>query len=329
LGHNHSVIVDCAVYDKGRRRPGTLNVEDAFDSLHDDDSFVWIGLHEPTPGEFDLVAGELDLHPLAIEDAIHAHQRPKLERYGDSLFLVIKSARYVDEREAIDFAEIQMFVGRRFLVTVRHGDTCDLAEVRRNLESDPEYLVRGPIAAVHGILDRVVDDYVPVLDGLDNDIAEIESEVFSDARSNPAGRIYKLKRQVLNLYRAVEPLLEPMQQLHTDQHPLTQDGLSHYFRDVDDHLHRVEARIEIQRDLLSDVLQVNLSHISVQQNDDMRRIASWAAIAAVPTLLAGIWGMNFEHMPELDKVWGYPMALGFIGGLAYALYRYLRRQGWI
>ncbi len=323
------MIVDCAVYDKGKRRPGDLAVDDAFEALVDDDSFVWIGLHEPTAEEFDQVAGELGLHPLAVEDAINAHQRPKLERYGDSLFVVVKSAQYIDERETIEFAEIQLFVGRRFLVTVRHGDTCDLAEVRREMEADPERLDRGPIAAVHGIIDRVVDDYVPVLDGLDNDIAEIEVDVFSEDRVNPAGRIYKLKRQVLNMYRAVEPLIEPLQRLSSGVHPLAQDGLSHYFRDVEDHLRRVETRIEVQRDLLSDVLQVNLSHISVQQSDDMRRIASWAAIAAVPTMMAGIWGMNFDHMPELGTVWGYPFALGLILTLAYALYRYLRRQGWI
>jgi magnesium transporter len=323
------MIVDCAVYDKGKRRPGKLAVDDAFEALGDDDSFVWIGLHDPTAEEFDQVAGELELHPLAVEDAIHAHQRPKLERYGDTLFLVVKSARYVDERETIDFAEIQLFVGRRFLVTVRHGVTCDLAGVRRELEAEPEQLARGPIAAVHGILDRVVDDYVPVLDGLDNDIAEIEADVFSESRINPATRIYKLKRQVLHMYRAVEPLLEPLQQLHTGEHPLAQDGLSAYFRDVDDHLHRAATRIEIQRDLLSDVLQVNLSHVTVQQNDDMRRIAGWAAIAAAPTVLAGIWGMNFEHMPELDQTWGYPFALGLIFVIAYSVYRYLRHQGWI
>ncbi|HEY8526787.1 MAG TPA: magnesium and cobalt transport protein CorA [Acidimicrobiales bacterium] len=326
------MIVDCAVYDQGKRRPGQLAVDEAIGSLDGAGgahSFVWIGLHDPTAAEFDEVASALELHPLAVEDAIKAHQRPKLERYGDSLFLVVKSARYVDEREAVDFAEIQLFVARNFLVTVRHGDACDLSRVRRDLDVDPERLARGPIAAVHGILDRVVDDYVPVLDGLDNDIAEIEADVFSEARVNPAARIYKLKRQVLNLYRAVEPLLEPLEQLHTGAHPLAQEGLSAYFRDVDDHLRRVAARIEVQRDLLSDVLQVNLSHISVQQNDDMRRIASWAAIAAVPTMLAGVWGMNFDHMPELHETWGYPFALGLIVVVACLLYRYLRHQGWI
>ena len=329
MRQNLLVIVDCAIYDQGRRRPGSPDVHEAIESLDSDDSFVWIGLHEPTQEEFDHVASEFKLHPLAIEDAIHAHQRPKLERYGDSLFIVVKAARYVDVREAIEFAEIQMFVGRQFLVTVRHGETDALTRVRQRLEADHQGLLRGPIAAVHGILDRIVDDYAPVLDGLDNDIAEIEVEVFSDERTNPAGRIYKLKRQVLNLYRAIEPLMEPLDQLTAGNHPLAQDDLGHYFRDIDDHLRRVASRVEIQRDLLSDVLQVNLSHMSVQQNEDMRRIASWAAIVAVPTMLAGIWGMNFEHMPELGQVWGYPAALAVIVGLAYGVYRYLRRLGWI
>ncbi|HEX8804346.1 MAG TPA: magnesium/cobalt transporter CorA [Acidimicrobiales bacterium] len=323
------MIIDCAVYDKGVRRPGHLDVEDALESLTDDDSFVWIGLYEPTQDEFDAVTAELDLHPLAVEDAIHAHQRPKLELYGDLLFLVVKTARYDDAREAVDFAELQIFAGRQFVVTVRHGEACDLAPVRRHLEDDPERLARGPVAVMHAILDRVVDDYTPVLDGLDNDIAEIEASVFSDDRRNPAGRIYKLKRQVLHMYRAIDPLLEPLERLHTGRHPLAGTDIGHYFRDVDDHLRRVSARIEIQRDLLSDVLQVNLAHISVQQNDDMRRITGWVAIAVVPTMLAGVWGMNFRHMPELDERWGYPAALMVMALASFSVFRYLRRRGWL
>jgi magnesium transporter len=323
------MIVDCAVYDEGKRRPGALPVDDAFESLRDG-SFVWIGLFEPTEAEFDQVAGELDLHPLAVEDAIHAHQRPKLELYGDSLFLVVKAARYDDTREAVAFGELQVFAAERFLVTVRHGEAGALGPVRHQLESDPERMAGGPIAVVHAILDLVVDGYTPVLDGLDNDIAEIEAQVFSDDRNNPAARIYKLKRQVLDMYRNIDPLLEPLGRLHVGAHPLAgADDLGHYFRDVDDHLRRVTTRIEIQRDLLSDVLQVNLSHISVQQNDDMRRISGWVAIAAVPTMLAGVWGMNFEHMPELTHIWGYPMALVVMVGVAYGLFRYLRHRHWI
>ena len=324
------MIVDCAVYEKGVRRPGPLELSDALEAgRSSDDSFAWIGLYEPTDDEFAAVAEEFQLHPLAVEDAIHAHQRAKLEHYGGCIFLVLKTARYDDAAEVIEFSEIQIFAGDGFIVTSRHGEASALGPVRDALEDDPDRLALGSIAVVHAIVDRVVDDYQPVLDGLDTDIVEIEAQVFSPARTNPAVRIYKLKRQVLDLYRNIEPLLEPLERLQSGQHPLGQGDLAHYFRDVNDHLHRVVSRIQIQRELLSEVLDVNLAHISVQQNEDMRTIAGWAAMAAVPTMLAGIWGMNFVHMPELDEWWGYPMALGLIGLGAGLVYRYLRRRGWI
>jgi magnesium transporter len=325
------VIVDCAVYEKGHRRPGHLDLEDALEAGRcSDDAFVWIGLHEPTPGEFDAVVAEFQLHPLAVEDAIKAHQRAKLERYGDCLFLVLKTARYDDDLEIIEFSEIQLFAGRGFVITVRHGQASALKPVRHELEGDPERLALGPAAVVHAILDRVVDDYLPVLDGLDHDIVEIEAQVFSPERSNPAERIYKLKRQVLDLYRNVEPLIDPLERLQGGKHTFGTEGdLGPYFRDIYDHLQREVSRIAIQRELLSEVLNVNLTHVSVQQNEDMRRISGWVAIAAVPTLLAGLWGMNFTHMPELDEWWGYPMALAVIAGISVFLFRYLRSQHWI
>jgi magnesium transporter len=324
------VIIDCAVYSKGARRPGTLDLNDALGAgRSSDDSFAWIGLYEPTEDEFEAVAREFELHPLAVEDAVHAHQRPKLERYGECLLLVLKTARYNDEAEAVEFAEMQLLAGDSFLVTVRHGVGSALGPVRKQLESDPQRLALGPIAVVHAILDRVVDDYHPVLDGLDNDIAEIEAEVFSPDRTNPAERIYKLKRQVLDLYRAIQPLAEPLEHLQEGKHPFGQVDLAHYFRDVDDHVRKAVARIEIQRELLSEVLGVNLTHVSVWQNEDMRTIAGWAAMAAVPTMLAGIWGMNFRHMPELDQWWGYPVALGLMAVGLMVLYRTLHRRGWI
>jgi magnesium transporter len=326
------MIVDCAVYTNGKRRPGELHLEDALETCRaTDDTFVWIGLHEPTQEEFDAVTAEFELHPLAVEDAIKAHQRAKLERYGDCLFVVFKTARYDDAAEAIEFSEIQLFAGDRFVVTVRHGQASALSPVRHELENEPERLALGPIAVVHAILDRVVDDYRPVLDGLDHDIVEIEAEVFSPERTNPAERVYKLKRQVLDMYRNVEPLIEPLERLQTGKHPFPAPGLDlgPYFRDIHDHLRREVARIEIQRELLSEVLNVNLTHVSVQQNDDMRTIAGWVAIAAVPTMLAGLWGMNFVHMPELDEWWGYPAALTLIATSAYLLFRYLRAQKWI
>lgn len=329
-GQNLAVIVDCAVYTHGKRRPGELKVDDALEAARSaEDTFVWIGLHEPTHDEFDAVAAEFELHPLAVEDAVSAHQRSKLEHYGDCLFLVFKTARYDDAAEAIEFAEIQLFAGKGFVITVRHGQASALAPVRHELEDQPERLGLGPVAVVHAILDRVVDDYQPVLDGLDQDIREIEEQVFSPDRNNPAERIYKLKRQVLDLYRNVEPLIEPLERLQASRHAFGDVDLGPYFRDVYDHLQREVARIAIQRELLTEVLDVNLAHIGVQQNDDMRRISGWAAIALVPTMLAGLWGMNFRHMPELDKWWGYPLALSIMFGSAFLLFRYLRSRRWI
>jgi magnesium transporter len=323
------VIIDYAVYTHGKRRSGELALDDALETCREDDTFVWIGLHEPSQDEFDAVAAEFELHPLAVEDAIKAHQRSKLERYGEVLFLVFKTARYDDAAETIQFSEIQLFAGDTFVITVRHGEASALAPVRQALERDPARLALGPIAVVHAILDRVVDDYQPVLDGLDNDIVEIETEVFSPDRSNPAVRIYKLKRQVLDLYRAIQPVVEPLEQLQTGKQAHGHADLAHYFRDVNDHVRRAVTRIEIQRELLSEVLAVNLTHVSVQQNEDMRRISGWVAIAAVPTMLAGLWGMNFEHMPELDEWWGYPMALIVMAGSALFLFRWLRARHWI
>ena len=253
-----------------------------------------------------------------------------MEHYDDVLFLVFETARYDDDEEAIDFAEIQLFAGDRFVITVRHGQASALAPVRRELENDPERLALGPIAVVHGILDRVVDDYRPVLDGLDQDIIEIETEVFSSERNNPAERIYKLKRQVLDMYRNVEPLVEPLDRSRPGRRGSRWRGwTSGPTSGIHDHLRREVARIEIQRELLTEVLDVNLAHISVQQNEDMRRISGWVAIAAVPTMLAGLWGMNFEYMPELDEWWGYPFALTVMATTAVVLFKWLRSRHWI
>jgi magnesium transporter len=327
------MIVDCALYRGGHRHPGELRIDDALEACNSGgpDTFVWIGLHEPTQEEFDKVTAEFELHPLAVEDAIKAHQRSKLEHYGDCLFLVFKTARYDDASETIEFSEIQLFAGDRFVITVRHGQASALAPVRRALEAEPDRLALGSIAVVHAILDRVVDDYRPVLDGLDNDIREIEAEVFSPERTNPAERIYKLRRQVLDMYRNVEPLIEPLERLQLSKDPFgfAEVELGPYFRDIHDHLRRETARIEIQRDLLSEVLNVNLTRVSMQQNEDMRRISGWVAIAAVPTVLAGLWGMNFENMPELDEWWGYPLALLMMAGSCLFLFHYLRSRGWI
>ncbi|MDP8970760.1 MAG: magnesium/cobalt transporter CorA [Actinomycetota bacterium] len=323
------MIIDCAVYEDGQRRPGELELEAAYEAGRGDNAFVWIGLHEPSPEEFDSVRREFDLHELAVEDAIKAHQRPKLEVYGDSLFVVLKTARYVDEQDAVEIGEIMLFVGEGFVVSVRHGEASALGGVRKAVEGRPDLLRYGPGAVVHAIVDRVVDDYVPVLAGLDKDIEEVERQVFSESRDNPAERIYKLKREVLEFHRATAPLDEPLDQLARGRLGLFHGDISHYFRDIHDHALRVVDQVEAHRDLLTSILEANLAQISVRQNEDMRRISAWVAIVAVPTLVAGIYGMNFEHMPELRWTWGYPAALGAMVAICGLLYRLFRRSGWL
>jgi magnesium transporter len=321
------VIVDMAVYDNGLRRPGELKLDEAFEACHEDDCFVWIGLHEPTEEEFDAVRREFGLHDLAVEDAIKAHQRPKLELYDDTIFIVLKTARYSSDT-GVETGEIQVFLGDGFLVTVRHGET-RLHDVRLRLEQDPELLRAGPGAALYAIVDRVVDDYLPVIDAIEEEIRRVEVEVFSPSRSNPAEPIYRLKREVLELYDAVGPLGDPLEQLERVRFRLITDELRPYFRDVKDHVLRFVREIESQRELLTNILSANLTQVSVRQNDDVRKISSWAAIIAVPTLISGIYGMNFEHMPELGWRFGYPLALAAMALACALLFRAFKRAGWL
>ena len=327
------MIVDCAVYSKGIRKPGTMRVEDALAAARDDaDAFVWIGLFEPTPAEFYAVRREFGLHDLAVEDAVKAHQRPKLEVYGEDLFVVLKTARYVDVFETVEFAEIQLFVGANYIVSVRHGQGSALAEMRKRLEDEADLLALGPMAVLHAVVDRVVDDYEPVIGGLDNDIREIEVDVFAHeraARADPTRRIFKLKREVLDFHRHTKPLVEALGRLQTSARPSCPPPLREYFRDVQDHLLRVVAEIENFRDLLSDALNANLAQVSVRQNDDMRKISAYVAIGAVPTVIGAIYGMNFEYMPELGWKIGYPMALGLCALISWILYRSFKKAGWL
>jgi magnesium transporter len=322
------VIVDMAVYEKGVRRPGTVELEQAYESCRGPESFAWIGLHAPTEEEFDSVRREFGLHELAVEDAIKAHQRPKLEVYGESLFLVLKTAQYVEEGDQVELGEIQIFIGEGFIVTVRHGETA-LHDVRLELEERPDLLRHGPAAALHAILDRVVDDYGPVIAGLDEDIRSVEAQVFSETWANPAERIYKLKREVLELYGAVAPLVAPVDRLERGEVGFMTDELRPYFRDVKDHLIRYVREVEGFRELLTSILAANLTHISVRQNEDVRKISAWAAIIAVPTLISGIYGMNFDHMPELGWTFGYPLALVAMATACLLLYRTFKRAGWL
>jgi magnesium transporter len=323
------VFVDAALYRKGQRLEGPFELDGAAARCQEPDTFCWIGLYEPTEEEFAAVNREFELHELAVEDAIHAHQRPKIDVYGETLLVVLKPARYVDPVEVIDIGEILIFVGRSFLIAVRHREASKLVEVRKALEADPEQLAVGPGAVLQAIFDRVVDDYVTVLDGLDVDIGELEVEVFSDDSKTPTQRIYKLKREVLQFEQATQPLVEPLLHLAMGRYRVIPPELHHYFADVHDHLVRVVNRITSYRDLLNSILEANLTQVSVRQNNDMRKISAWVAIAAVPTLLAGVWGMNFERMPELDESWGYPLALLVMVTVCSFLYRKFKKSGWL
>jgi magnesium transporter len=320
------VIVDMAVYKDGVRRPRELRLDDAFEACREPGAFAWIGLVEPTEAEFDAVRSEFGLHELAVEDAIEAHQRPKLETYEDSVFVVLKTARYVDG--AIATGEVQAFLGERFIITVRHGGT-GLHDVRLQLEQRPELLRSGPGAVLYAVLDRVVDDYLPVIQAVDADIREVEAEVFSASRGNLAERIYGLKRQVLLLHDIVMPLGEPLEEVEAIEFALIDDPLKPYFRDVSDHVQRYAREIESFRELLTNILSANLTRVSVRQNEDTRKISAWAAIIAVPTLVSGIYGMNFEHMPELTWTFGYPLAVLVMALACVLLYRQFKRAGWL
>ena len=322
------MIVDYAVYEQGRRRPGEFALDEMHEQCGQDGAFAWIGLFEPSEREFDSVRREFDLHELAVEDAIKAHQRPKLEIYADSLFVVLKTVRFVDTEEAVELGEILVFVGNGFIVSVRHGET-ELHDVRLGMERRPELLRYGPSAALYAIVDRVVDDYQPVVDALEQAITDVESQVFSPSRDNAAERIYKLKREVLELYRAAAPLVEPLETLARGGHGLVHDEMRTYFRDVHDHVLRIVGHIQGFRELLTSVLTANLTQASVRQNEDVRKISAWAAIIAVPTLVTGIYGMNFEHMPELGWTFGYPLVLGVMAVICFTLYRYFKRVGWL
>ena len=323
------MIVDCAAYEDGVRREGALEVEHALEHVHGD-GFVWIGLHEPTEDEFDSVKREFDLHPLAVEDAINAHQRPKLELYGHTIFMVLKTARYVDSEEVITLGEILIFLGEGFIVTVRHGEASDLHDVRGTIEADHKKLSHGPASVLHAIVDQVVDDYGPALEGLDEDVSQVEDQVFSsESRESHAERIYKLKREVLQFLKATTPLSEPMERLAHRDHSLIHPEVRDYFRDVTDHLRRVQDQLEGYRDLLTSVLEANLSQVGVRQNEDMRKISAWVAIAALPTMIAGIYGMNFEHMPELGWTLGYPLVVSVMAVACLTLYVRFKRAGWL
>ncbi|HEX2739491.1 MAG TPA: magnesium/cobalt transporter CorA [Rubrobacter sp.] len=322
------MIVDNAIYVDGHRteEPGTLG--ETYEAVRERRGVAWIGLYRPTEEEFSSVAGEFGLHGLAVEDATEAHQRPKLERYGETLFVVLKPARYLDEEERVEFGEVHVFVGDDFVVTIRHGEAPDLGEVRKQLEADPELLRRGPETILHAIMDRVVDDYAPVVDGLGNDIQEIEAEVFGGS-PNVSRRIYELSREVIEFQRATEPLDGMLGDLIREETIQVDPEVRRYLRDVKDHVLQVTERLAGFRELLQNILSVNLTLASLSQNEEVKKISAWAAILFAPTLIGTVYGMNFRYMPELNWFFGYPFALLLMGLVSLTLYLVFKRRGWL
>ncbi|MFN8226940.1 MAG: magnesium/cobalt transporter CorA [Mycobacterium sp.] len=333
-------MVDCAVYVDGSRLPGKFTHAAALDRVREiradgQSAFVWIGLHEPDEHQMQSVAEVFGLHPLAVEDAVHAHQRPKLERYDNTLFLVLKTVNYVPHesvalaREIVETGEIMVFVGPEFVVTVRHGEHSGLAGVRRRLEEQPEQLALGPYAVMHAIADHVVDSYLDVTRLMECDIDAIEEDTFSPTAKTNVEQIYLLKREVVELRRAVSPLSVELGRLHSDNKDLLSKEVLRYMRDVIDHQTHAADQIASYDEMLSSLVQAALARVGMQQNTDMRKISAWVAIAAVPTMIAGIYGMNFEHMPELHETWGYPAVLLLMVAVCGFLYRNFRRNHWL
>jgi magnesium transporter len=336
-GDVERVIGDCALYEHGQRRSGRIPLRGAGELAEETDGFVWVGLQQPSADDVAAVADEFALPHLAVEDAVKAHQRPKLETYDEVLFAVLKPVRYIDSEEIVSVSEIALFVGRSFVVTVRHGESDVLGTVRQRLERSEGHA--GPLcpaSVLYQAADLVVDQYESVMTSIDDDIAEIEAQVFSAGGSDHAERIYKLKREVLEFRRAVAPLGAPLERLAAGTVAGVPAALGPYFRDVHDHLLRASDSLDAQDRLLTDVLQANVARVSVQQsavavrqNEDMRKISAWAAIALVPTAIAGIYGMNFENMPELKWEYGYFLVLGVILSACLGLYTLFKRNRWL
>lgn len=326
------MIVDSAVYREGQRVSVDCSTDD-YQRLRElaghDGGFVWVGLHHPDEEELGRVAAAFDLHPLAVEDAVKAHQRPKLERYDDSLFLVLKTLWYVDEEDAVETGEINLFVGRDFVVSVRHGHGSELASARQELEAREQVLEHGPSAVVYAVCDRVVDGYRDVMAELQVDVDEVEASVFSERRTNDSMRIYTLKRELAEVRRAVMPLREPTRRFSLGEVPGIDAEAGPFFRDVLDHLNQAAEAVDTLDSLLSTAFDAHVARIQMQQNDDMRKISAGAALVVVPTLIAGVYGMNFTHMPELEWTFGYPFALLLMGGVSGLLWWFFRRSGWL
>ncbi|WP_072689017.1 magnesium and cobalt transport protein CorA [Rhodococcus marinonascens] len=341
--HPNGKVVQSAVYRDGKRIATTSTLSEAFGGVLDSASMAWIGMYRPNESQLYAAAEQFDLHELAVEDAIVAHQRPKLERYGETLFVVLRAARYCDETERVEFGELHIFCGRNFVLTVRHSESPDLSAVRRRMESNPDLLSLGTEAVLYAILDAVVDGYAPVVSGLQTDIDEIETEVFSGA-PGVSRRIYELTREVIEFQRATRPLLGMLKGLSAgfDKYN-TDDELQRYLRDVTDHATVAVERADNFRQLLGNILKVNatlvsqeqneeirnLTHASIEQNEEIKKVSAYAAILFAPTLIGTIYGMNFDHMPELHWDFGYPFALSLMAVTCSTLFTVFKRRNWL
>ncbi len=324
------MIVDCGHYIDGvRRHEGQIGLAEAAACRAGGEGFIWVGIADPSPHELEHLAAELSLHELAVEDASKAHQRPKIEEYDEHWFVALRSARYLDDEERVEFGEIHVFIGSGYVVTVRHGAASELDRVRSALEAREDLLRHGPIAVLWGVLDRVVDDYEPVVAGLEDDILEVEESVFQLARDgDPTERIYFLRREVVDFYRAVHPLLAPLEEALAPGNERVAP-MREYLRDILDHVRRVQEEVVAQRDQLQSVLDVSVALITRRQSEIVRTISAWAAIIAVPTMIASIYGMNFRDMPELRWAAGYPLALALMVATGIVLYAYFKRVRWL
>lgn len=336
-------IVDNAIYVDGVRTENPQSLSETFERMRERGGMSWIGLYRPSEEEIRAVADEFGVHELVVEDALTGHQRSKLERYGDILFMVLRPARYLDAAEEVEFGEVHVIVGPDFVVTIRHAEAPDLGRVRRRLEGDPALLRRGPEAVLYAIVDEVVDEYSPVLAGLENDIDEIESQLF-EQDTDATQRIYELSREVIDFQRATQPLAGMLEALlRGSEKYAVDDELQKYLRDVLDHALRIADRATTFRTLLDNALTVEstivarrqneemqrMTELSIRQNDEVKKISGWAAILFAPTLVAGIYGMNFRSMPELDWVFGYPMAIGLMLAMGGGLYLVFKKNGWL
>jgi magnesium transporter len=323
------MIVDNAIYVDGRRTEEPGSLQETYEAVRQRRGVAWIVLYKPTEEEFGSVVREFGLHPLAVEDPIKAPLRTKLERYDGTLFLVLKAARYLDESETVEFGEVDAFVGENFVVTVLRGEPAALVVVQERLEGDPELLRRGPEAILYAIIERVVDGYAPVVAGLENDIDEIETEVFS-GNAGVSRRIYELSREVIEFQRATEPLPAILDRLiNGGEAPEVDAEVQKYLHLVQDRVLRITERVEGFRQLLQNILSVNLTGASIAQNDQVKKISAWAAILFAPTLIGTVYGMNFDYMPELYWTFGYPFAMVLMVMVSVTLYLVFKRRGWL